>query len=125
MVDTPPTTRRGGRPRKIEGEKRSVPIPVKFSPAERDQLLAEVERYGLPSLSELIRQRALKGKVQVIQREEMSGPDRAELHRVGVNLHQLVKHLNLHGALALSDIEDEARQAVDQINALLLKGGPQ
>lgn len=114
-----------GRPKKPTNAKRGAPVAVKFTDDERAKLAAEVERLGLPSLSDLIRQRALSGRVVVRQAVEMAAPDRIELNRLGVNLHQLVKHLNYAGAgslPALAEIYNDARATLDAINVLLMKG---
>lgn len=113
-----------GRPRKPIDARRNAIVGVKFTTDERARLIEEAERIGAPSLSEMIRQRALTGRVVVKKSAELAAPDRVELNRVGVNLHQLVKHLNFEGGRsnAVAAIADDARQVLDQINALLLKG---
>lgn len=113
-----------GRPKKPTGAKRSVAVGVKFTPDEHARLVAEAERIGAPSLADMVRQRALTGRVVVKQSAELAAPDRIELNRLGVNLHQLVKHLNFErgGSNAVAAIADDARSAIDKINALLLAG---
>lgn len=119
-----------GRPKKQPSEKRTVSIPVMWTAAERARLLADVEKYGLPSLSELIRQRSLTGRVVVKQTTELAAADRVELNRLGVNLNQIARHLNEAGAdslPALAEIEADLRAALERINLTLLRvdGGGQ
>lgn len=114
------------RPKKDEAQRRTAPIPVKFTVAERARLLEEAERLGLSSVSELIRQRSLTGRVVVKRVAELAAPDRVELNRLGVNLHQLVKHLNVQRGTvaALDDVREEASRVLMKINALLVLGEP-
>lgn len=113
-----------GRPKKPTESKRSVAVAVKFTADERARLIEEAERIGAASLSDMIRQRALTGRVVVQQQAALAAPDRVELNRVGVNLHQLIRHLNFEGGRsnAIAAIVDDARDVLEQINALLLKG---
>lgn len=76
-------------------------------------------------VSDIARQRTLSGRVTVVQTTELAAADRVELGRLGVNLNQLVRHLNTHSAdlPAVAELADEARRALDAINAALLRGG--
>lgn len=114
------------RPRKADDTKRSRPVGVKYTPAEYARLVEEAERLGVASVSELVRQRSLTGRVVVQKRAELAAPDRVELNRLGVNLHQLVKHLNFERGRsnAIAAVADEAEGLLKQINALLLASGP-
>lgn len=113
-----------GRPRKSQDTKRSVSKTVKFTVEENARLVEEAERINAGSVTDLIRQRALTGRVVVKQQAELSAPDRIELNRVGVNLHQLVKHLNFErgGSNAIATIASDAEVVLSQLNALLLHG---
>jgi hypothetical protein len=114
------------RPRKSEGAKRNVAVAVKFTADERAALLAEADRLGLASLSELIRQRALKGRVVIKRGAELAAADRVELNRLGVNLNQLAKHLNAQrGSIAaIDDIAESVSRILAKVNQLLVLGAP-
>ena len=119
-----PSGGRMGRPRKDQ-DGRTELVGVKFTPAEKAHLLALVERHGLASLSDLVRQAALKGRVEIYQRAELSGPDRASLQRLGVNLNQIARHLNERGGElpAIAGVERELRDVLHTLNAVLLAEG--
>jgi hypothetical protein len=113
-----------GRPRKSADAKRSVGQTVKYTVDEHARLVAEAERIGAPSVTDLIRQRSLSGRVVVQQQAALAAPDRIELNRVGVNLHQLVKHLNFERGRsnAVAAIAGDAEKVLAEINAILLRG---
>jgi Bacterial mobilisation protein (MobC) len=112
------------RPRKPT--RRARTIGVKVTEAEHQQLMAEVSRHGLPSIGAMVRQQVFTGRVEVVQRMELSLTDREALRRVGVNLNQLAKSLHTleWQSAGLSTIEPEARRALARINAWLLQAGP-
>lgn len=112
-----------GRPKLAQDTKRSIPLAAKFTPAERARLLVETERLGLSSLSDLLRQRVLTGRVVVRKSAELAAADRVALQRVGVNLNQLARHLNERaGDLpAIVAISSEITDTLRELNALLLR----
>lgn len=112
------------RPRKHTTRART--IGVKVTEAEHQQLMAEVTRHGLTSVSDMVRQRVFTGRVTVVQRMELALSDRDALRRVGVNLNQIAKSLHTleWQSAGLSTVEPEARRALARINAWLLEAGP-
>lgn len=111
-----------GRPRKSDTARRSAPVLVKLTIAERDRLAAEVARLRAPSLTALVRERALTGTVTVRETQELAGVDRIALNRVGVNLNQIARMLNEQGAPAIVELADELRASLARLNLLLLRG---
>lgn len=111
-----------GRPRKSDTARRSAPVSVKLTTTERDRLAAEVARLRAPSLTALVRERALTGTVTVRATQELAGVDRIALNRVGVNLNQIARVLNEQGAPAIVELADELRASLARLNLLLLRG---
>lgn len=111
-----------GRPKKLASAKRTAPVLVKFTEDEKAQLVAEAGRLGAPSVVDVIRQRALSGRVVVHQAAELAAPDRVALQRVGVNLNQIARVLNEQGGAAVVGLTDDLRISLAQLNGLLLQG---
>lgn len=115
MIDTR-TGAKGGRPRKAEDERRDVALPpIRVTAAEAAHVEDKAAAAGL-SLSDYIRRRALGGRIVARQ---TATDDRAifELNRVGVNLAQIVKRLNMTGDVAedARDVLAEVRRTVEKV----------
>lgn len=106
----------GGRPRKAEAERRDATLPpVRVTAAELAHVLQLAEAAGL-SLSDFVRHRALNWRMP---RRTSETDDRTiyELNRVGVNLAQIVKRLNMTGDVALdaAEVLAEVKAAVERV----------
>ena len=110
------TNTKGGRPRLAEGERRDTRFPdIRMTTAEREAAAEKAAAAGL-SLSEFGR-RAINGQ-RITAR--MSAADEAalrNLNRVGVNLAQIVKRLNMTGDVAedAGEVLAEVRAAVERV----------
>jgi hypothetical protein len=83
------------RPKKNPDEARTEVARFRVTSAELHHLHQQAQAAGL-SLSDLVRQRALKGRVRV-PRNRASGELLTELNRIGVNLNQIAHMLNRGG----------------------------
>ena len=112
-----------GRPKLSQDTKRQRLLGAKFTHEERARLLADAQRLGTGSLSELFRQRVLTGRVVLKKTAELSGVDRVQLQRVGVNLNQIARHLNERsGELpAIAALSAEITETLRELNAVLLR----
>ena len=103
--------RRGGRPKKDPGKKRSAQLHVLLTPAERDRVKEWAASTNL-SVSDYVRRRTL-GK-PIAPRVDMKA--QGELNRIGVNLNQLARAANEAGQVELAAearaVFGEVRQAV-------------
>ncbi len=114
-----------GRPKVAVSTKRRTFLGAKFTDDEEAQLRADVLRLGVASLSDLFRQRVLSGRVVVRKSAELCAEDRVALHRLGVNLNQVARHLNERsGELpAIAAVSDDLAATLAQLNAILLRVG--
>mgnify|MGYP001627881339 FL=1 len=93
-----------GRPRKQEKEKRSASLPpVRLTPAEMAFIEEQAAVAGLP-VSTYARE-ALTNRRVTPRRTKAEAALLTELNRCGVNLHQLVRHLNYGGSLPNDIVE--------------------
>lgn len=107
---------KGGRPRKAADERRDVALPsVRVTAAEAAHVEEQAAAAGL-SVSDYIRRRALGGRIAA---RKSAADDAAlrELNRVGVNLAQIVKRLNMTGDVAedAGEVLAEVRGAVERV----------
>ncbi|MCJ2015880.1 MobC family plasmid mobilization relaxosome protein [Methylobacterium sp. E-065] len=103
------------RPKKAFDEVRGTPLGVRLTVAERAELDATAELYGLTA-AEFMRRRSLGYRLPPTQAAARSEAVIATaLMRLGVNLNQVAKHLNAGRPVKLPVIEDLARR----INAAL------
>jgi hypothetical protein len=84
-----------------EKRKRTAPVPVRYLPEERAEVLADAEAAGM-SLGGYIRSRTLKQPKTRARREPSVAVIvllslKAELNRVGGHIYQLVRHMNFGG----------------------------
>lgn len=91
------TSSRGGRPR--SPNPKSLRINVRFAAHERAEVERQAAEAGV-SMSEFLRMTALRSGMRASRASQPSFHIDAELfhelRRQGVNLHQIVKHLNIH-----------------------------
>lgn len=81
------------RPLKEPHERRSAKLPpIRFTEAELADLRLQADRAGL-SVTELVRQRAMKGKA-VTKPGLADAQLLSELNRIGVNLNQIARQVN-------------------------------
>ncbi len=112
-------TRANGRPRKAKTDARSARIAFRVTQDELSQVEAAAKDEEL-SISDFARTRTTYVFGVRAPKKAKSGPDAraiAELNRVGVNLHQIVRHLNYGGSIPndLSDAIAEVRAAVAKL----------
>lgn len=115
---------RGGRPKAIEPKTQR--INVRLADAEHAQIERQAAALGV-SLSEYLRMAALgRGIRRVSQAPSLHiDPDLFhELRRQGVNLHQIVKHLNIHHA-PLDAFEADIRELLARIRGIINRVHPQ
>ncbi len=115
MNDTQKSAK-GGRPRKAEYERRDARLPSpRMTAAELAYIAEQAHTAGL-DVSEYVRRRALGGRV-VARRAATDDRTIFELNRVGVNLAQIVKRLNMTGDVAedAGDVLAEVRRAVEKV----------
>lgn len=82
-----------GRPKLPDEQIRSVVMPVRLSPGERDILKANGAERGL-SISDYIRHAALNKRLPKPVANKLDAAAIKELGRIGNNLNQLTKKLN-------------------------------
>lgn len=88
------TTKRTGRPIKLEHERRSEQVKTRFTLAEIDHLRANANKAGL-TLADYVRRCSLQ--MRVVEKSGGAGPQVInELVRIGNNLNQIAKALNTH-----------------------------
>ena len=107
--------RSGGRPRLTRAEKRSAAIPpVRLTPDELDAVREAAARAGL-TLSDYVRRLVLGHRV-VAARADTDAAVLADLNRVGVNLNQMTRRVNVTGA-----VPPELRAALAEVRAAVEK----
>lgn len=104
-----------------EGEKRSEPVTIKFTPSERAGLEKGAERVGARSLSEHARELCLRrgAAAQVVAGTRRNPDARAlvkELASIGNNLNQLAKVANTNRAVPQ---QEELKSTTDLLKAAL------
>ena len=105
-----------GRPKKVEGEKRTASLPpLRLTPDELSFIEEQAALAGMP-VSTYAREALTKRTVKPRQTKAEAAL-LAELNRTGVNLHQIVRHLNFGNGIP-SDIQivlDEYRAALQAV----------
>lgn len=100
------------RPQKSPDARASAAFRVRLTAAERELLDAKAAEAGC-TLSQLLRAAALRYRLPSapVTREAVN-----ELHRIGLNLNQIARHLNTTG-----DLRDwpELRDVLDQLKRVL------
>lgn len=107
------TTKRSGRPIKLEHEKRSEQVKTRFTIAEIDHLRANANRAGL-TLADYVRRCSLQMRIL----EKAGGPTPqvlSELSRIGNNLNQIARALNTHR----QPVPPEVNAAIAQLDQTL------
>ena len=84
------------RPKKEPDARRTERINPRFTPAELLRIESAASVAGM-SASEYVRMQALRGRVVVQQRRELSGEVFDELRRIGVNINQIARIANATG----------------------------
>lgn len=108
--------RKRGRPRKQDGEKRSANLPpVRLTPDELSFIEEQAAAAGMP-VSSYAREALTKRRVTQ-RRTKAEAALLTELNRCGVNLHQLVRHLNFGGSLP-NDITETLTEFRAALNAV-------
>ena len=106
----PPQNTPERKRRKPEGEAREAVIPVRMTPAERDELAAIAEERNT-SLSGLLRALALSRPLPRAKPPKLDADAYLELSRIGNNLNQIARQLN--AAHLVPPYEDMAAQVKD------------
>lgn len=109
---------RRGRPAKPDGAGRTLSLPpVRVSAAESALIEERASRAGL-SVSAYLREAALDRDISP-PRRTMDDQLLVELNRCGVNLHQLVRHLNFGGTVPTDIVlvMAELKAALAQVSA--------
>lgn len=105
-----------GRPEKADAEARSTQIVVRLTEDERAQIEARAAASGV-RVSAYVRALVLTGAPPAPPRGATDAAAISELNRVGVNLWQIVKHLNFGGGIPadLHEAIAEVRAAVEKL----------
>jgi len=122
MSETPePEAQRAPKTRKRSGSERRrkyANLTIRLLPEERAKIEVEADRAGL-SLGAYVRVRlSVKSDIRAVRRAPVDAAALArilaQLGRVGGNLHQLIRHLNMgnHAALA------EAREVLAELRGV-------
>jgi Bacterial mobilisation protein (MobC) len=91
-----PDFRKGGRPRKLDLDKRTKLIAARVRPDELAAIEGRAAAANLP-LSEFVREQALSGSIVVRAFRTLSAIDRHDLARIGSNLNQIARICNTTG----------------------------
>lgn len=107
------TIRKRGRPRKQEGEKRSASLPPLRLTADELAFIEEQAAIAGMPVSTYARE-ALTKRVVTPRQSDAEAALLTELNRCGVNLHQLVRHLNFGKGIPsdITETVDEFRAAI-------------
>jgi hypothetical protein len=116
-----PDFRKGGRPRKLDLDKRTKLIAARVRPDELAAIEGRAAASNLP-LSEFVRELALSGEIIVRAFRTLSAIDRHDLARIGSNLNQIARICNTTGdAYRAKNIEallDELRVVLARLDAI-------
>lgn len=111
------TKRKSGRPKKADNETRARRIAFRVTEDELMQIEAAALRAQV-GVGEYARHAALTARAPQPPKSQTSMAAVSELNRVGVNLYQLVKHLNFgtgHIPADLDSLLADIRNAVEKI----------
>jgi hypothetical protein len=109
--------RKRGRPQKAEGEKRTASLPpLRLTPDELSFIEEQATVAGMP-VSTYARE-ALTKRVVKPRHSKAEAALLVELNRGGVNLHQIVKHLNFGKGLP-----NDIQIVLDEYRAVLATVG--
>lgn len=106
-------------------DKRSAVVGVRLSPGEKASVEDMAAKAGM-SPAEFARQRVLTGRVIVKQTRRMDAVSYRDLNRVGTNLNQLVRWLNIGGPSnpkELDELKADGTAILAQIATILAAGG--
>ena len=96
MGNETPDFRKGGRPRKLDLDRRTKLIAARVRPDELAAIEGRAAASNLP-LSEFVREQALSGAILVRTFRTLSAIDRHDLARIGSNLNQIARICNTTG----------------------------
>jgi hypothetical protein len=121
MGNETPDFRKGGRPRKIDLDKRTKLIAARVRPDELVAIEGRAAASNLP-LSEFVRAQALAGAILVRTFRTLSAIDRHDLARIGSNLNQIARLCNTTGdtyrARNIEVLLDELRALLARLDAI-------
>jgi Bacterial mobilisation protein (MobC) len=121
MGNETPDFRKGGRPRKLDLDRRTKLIAARVRPDELVAIEGRAAASNLP-LSEFVREQALAGAILVRTFRTLSAIDRHDLARIGSNLNQIARICNTTGdAYRARNIEvllDELRALLARLDAI-------
>ena len=92
MRNETPDFRKGGRPKKLDLDRRTKLIAARVRPDELVAIEGRAAASNLP-LSEFVREQALAGAILVRTFRTLSAIDRHDLARIGSNLNQIARRL--------------------------------
>jgi type II secretory pathway component PulF len=104
--------------RKREKEKRETEIKIRLTAKEREEIRELAREEGL-NVSEYIRKRALQRQAEEQAKLEMERQLVYELHRIGVNLNQMARGINI--LKKKGTLEGEDRKLLKSIEARVEK----
>ena len=121
MGNESPDFRKGGRPRKIDLDRRTKLIAARVRPDELAAIEGRAAAANLP-LSEFVREQALSGAILVRTFRTLSAIDRHDLARIGSNLNQIARICNTIGdtsrAQNIEMLLDELRRLLARLDAI-------
>jgi Bacterial mobilisation protein (MobC) len=121
MGNETPDFRKGGRPRKLDLDRRTKLIAARVRPDEFVAIEGRAAASNLP-LSEFVREQALAGAILVRTFRTLSAIDRHDLARIGSNLNQIARLCNTTGdtyrARNIEVLLDELRALLARLDAM-------
>jgi len=89
-------------------EIRSENIKVRLTPSEKEKLQQMVEEYGVRNISDFIRHIVLDGKYRIVSEEceEAQSDILYHLSRIGNNLNQIGRYINIQKELDVKVLEE-------------------
>ena len=116
-----PDFRKGGRPRKLDLDRRTKLIAARVRPDELSAIEGRAAASNLP-LSEFVREQALAGAILIRTFRTLSAIDRHDLARIGSNLNQIARLCNTTGdtyrARNIEVLLDELRALLARLDAI-------
>ena len=121
MGNETPDFRKGGRPKKLDLDRRTKLIAARVRPDELVAIESRAAASNLP-LSEFVREQALAGAILVRTFRTLSAIDRHDLARIGSNLNQIARICNTTGdvyrARNIEVLLDELRALLARLDAI-------